>query len=152
MAFDFIFPFTDPRGKVPALAETAYVQREVDPDLRVMWDGQREKYVVLDTRAPGGPNASYVMVVQEPDGSFRPFDGRTIETLRKLRHGHDRVKAEIDKMAAERERANDRRRQDVAESMAQDFRHFGQQVTPSAAWRDRTDPAARERIRKLAGL
>lgn len=151
-----LFLFTDPRGKLPAPEQTRWVQREVDPHLVVQWDAQRDKYVVLDTAAPGGPDAAYVMVVQESDGSFRPFDQRTVDTLRKLRFGHRRAQQELERMERERIRDGEKRRADFAESLAKDFRWFGQQWTPSVGWRDRTDVpdhikvARREAIRAEA--
>lgn len=132
------FSLVDPRAKFIAPDHTATVQREVDPYLVVMWDAQRHKWAVYDTKAPGGPEAGYVMLVQEPDGSFRSFDNRTIETLRKLRFGHDRAKKELDDIAAERERTFASRTEARSADIADGFKWFGSQWTPSVAWRDRS--------------
>lgn len=144
---DPIFSPIDPRAKLPALAETAWVQREIDDGLRVMWDGERQKFVVLDSRAPGGPEASYVLLVQNPDGSFRPFDQRTIDKLRELRFGHDRTKAAVAQWEAEREMATAKRRSGYGDQIEETLKYFGKVITPSVASRER-----RAEIRKEAGL
>lgn len=146
---DPIYPLIDHHGKIPALAETARVQREFDDGLRVIWDVQREKFVVLDTKAPGGPDAAYVMVVQNPDGSFRPFDQRTIDTLRYLYDGHDRVKIAVANMEAERERAVKKRRENTGDEIEDTLKYLGQVITPSVVSRDRS--IAREQIRDARG-
>lgn len=144
---DPIYPLVDPRAKFIDRDKTALVQRELDDDgLVVIYDGQRKKFVVMDRKAPGGPDAQYVMIVQEPDGAYRPFDQRTIETLRKLRFGHARVREELDQMAAEREREVNHMRSERAYGVGDDLRWFGRDVVPSVAWRDRS--AGRERIRQ----
>lgn len=152
-----IFSVTDPRGKMSsfegrmrAFDATVRVQREVDEGLRVVWDDQREKFIVLDTKAPGGPDASYVLLVQEPDGSYRPFDQRTIETLLKLRFGHAAAAKELDRIAAEREHDRETKREAMAQDFAQGFKWFGKNVTPSVGWDARS--LRREQIRKEAGL
>lgn len=161
-----IYGLTDPRGKdldtemrLRAAAHTGRVRREVDEYLRVVWDDQRQKFLVLDDAAPGGPEAAYVMVVQEPDGRFRDVDGRTFETLRKLRFGHKRAKEELERLQRERERAAEHRRADFAESLAKDFRHIGHAIVSSVGWRARADvpahiqaarDAKREEIREVA--
>jgi len=143
------FSIIDPRAKLSAPDQTAYVQRELEDDgLQVLWDGQRHKFVVVDRKAPGGPDSQYVMVVQEPDGAYRPVDGRTIETLRRLKYGHKWAKDELGTIAAEREKEVVRKRGDRAQGFAEDLRWFGQAVVPSVGWRDRS--AAREAIRAEA--
>lgn len=141
-------PFADPRWSYLDTAATARVQ-EVDPALRVMFDGRRERFVVLDTEAPGGTDHQIVLIVQEPSGAFRPFDGRTLETLRKLRPEHrDLINAELDTNEAKRRAEWERRTAQLAEGMADDLRHVGTQIAPSVAWRDRS--IARETIRRAA--
>lgn len=141
------FPLYDPRAKFPALAETARVQREIDEGLRVLWDGQRERFVVIDTKAPGGPDAQYVMIVQNEDGSFRPFDQRTLDNLRYLFDGHDRVKAAVAQWEKEREAANKKRRSAKGDEIEDTLKYMGQVITTSVSGRDR-----RAEIRKEAGL
>lgn len=146
---DPTFSVIDPRAKVHALEETAYVQRELGDDgLYVVWDGERQKFCILDRKAPGGPDAAYVMLVQF-DGPNTPVDNRTIETLRKLRrenHG-DNLDALV---KAEQQRQRDilSRRESAVSGFVDDFRYIGKAITPSVGWRDRS--AAREQIRKKA--
>ena len=135
-------------GRQRAFAATLRVQSEVDPYLRVVWDDQREKLIVLDTQAPGGPAASYVLIVQNPDGSFRPFDQRTLDTLRELRFGHDRMKATMAKLEAEREIATQKRRAGYGEQVEDVFKFLGQTITSSVSSRERS--IARDAIRKAA--
>lgn len=146
MTRDLSFGVTDPRGKIPALDETAYVQRELNDDgLYVIFDGQRRKFCVMDRKAPGGPDSAYVMLIQNPDGSGRRIDERDIKTLRKLRH-HDIVAEELQKMHDEHEREVVSKRKSMAAGLADDLRWIGKAVVPSVGWRDRS--AAREAIRK----
>lgn len=143
-----------PQGNIPAIEETAYIQAELHDDgFRVMWNTEREKFVVMDTKAPGGPSAAYVMIVQNPDGSGRPVDERTVQALRKmLGQGHVAAAEELIQAELARERRTKSAREGVAQALASDFRWFGRQNTPSVGWRDRTDPDARARIREEAGL
>lgn len=138
-----------PRENTPALAETAWVHRELGDDgLRVMFNHQRQKFVVMDTKAPGGPSSAYVMIVQNEDGSFRPFDERTIQTLRRNFLHHDGID-ELARLEIARERRNKSRIESLSSAFADDFKWFGKAVTTSTGWRDRS--AAREEIRKEAG-
>lgn len=145
---DPLFTTYDLRGKVAAFDATVLVQREVDPDLRVVWDAQREKFIVLDTKAPGGPDSAYVLMVQNPDGSFRPFDQRTLDTLRELRFGHDRMKQVMAKLERERFESIAKRRKGYGDKVEDDFKYLGQVITDSVASRDRS--IARDEIRKAA--
>jgi len=149
---DFLPDILRPSGNAPALDETAYVQAELGDDgFRVMFNHERQKFVVMDTKAPGGPSAAYVMVVQNEDGSFRPVDERTIKTLRKmLGQGHKASADELIQAELSRERQNKSRRESVASAVASDFKWFGRGVTPTTGWRDRS--LARDQIRKEAGL
>ena len=137
----------DPRGKSICIAETARVQREVADGLRVWWDFQREKYVITDTRAPGGPDASYVMVVQEPDGAFRPFDQRTIDRLRYLFDGHGRAREELAKMERQNERDRQSRIRGYGEQVEDTLKFMGQRIVTSVS-----GAARRAEIRREAGL
>jgi hypothetical protein len=142
--------------------------KRIDPDLVVVRnrrsmrpnpargdDGTR--YEVYDRRAPGGPKWQLVMRVQEPDGSFRPLDGRVIPTLleakgRPVSKLLDRIEAQEEA----RERAIDRRIQNLSEDMYEMIWTLGHRIHgyggPTVAWQARTDPEARQRIRREAGL
>lgn len=131
--------------------------REVDPSLQVVFDGRRQKYVVIDIAAPGGVDERIVMVVQEPDGSFRPFDNRTLEHLRKHRMTRaDQIIKELDDAEAAREREWERQTEQVGDGFGEDLKWAGMRANGYAgttvAWHHRADPAARERIRREAGL
>lgn len=141
----------DPRGKNQygemrrrAFEATVRIQREVDDGLRVVWDDEREKFIILDTKAPGGPDASYVMIVQEPDGSFRDIDQRTLDTLRYLFDGHRRVKEELARLEAERERETQKRRASYGDRADEVFKYAGHVITPTVESRNRTRQAIRE--------
>lgn len=133
--------------------------KAIDPDLVVVFDRKIQRFVVYDSASPGGPKWQMVMRVQEPDGSFRPLDGRTVQTIREMRHRYEttdpgkRLDA-IVREAAEAYDAQDRdwakRNEDFAHSAALDLKWFSRAVVPSVAWRERTDPAKREAIRQLA--
>lgn len=126
---------------------------DLDPDLSAplnLVNGCREVY---DHRAPGGPKWQLVMRVMSPDGSPRPPTQRDIENLRAAR-GRDVMTLidEMDARAEKREQAVQAFVQETAREFAEDLKWIGRRVVPSVAWRDRTDPAARERIRREAGL
>lgn len=149
--------FRDPRDLLPdilsplknhlAVEETAYLARETGIEgLRVWFNVERLKFVIEDTKAPGGPSAAYVMVVQNPDGSPADVDARTVQTIRKMYGNHKAAAQELIDGEIERERANKARRQDTAYGLADALRWFGRAVTPSVAWDARS--AAREAIHK----
>ena len=138
-----------PEDNIPALEETAYVQRELGDDgLRVWFNIPRQKFVVQDVKAPGGPAASYVMIVQNPDGSGRDFDNRTVETLRRIRFRHTEMADELAKRELARERRVKSDRESFAHAVATDLKWIGNAVAPSVGWRERS--LAREAIRKAA--
>lgn len=141
----------DPRWSYIDPALTLRV-REVDPALQVVFDGRRQKFVVIDTEAPGGIDQRIVMIVQEPDGSFRPFDNRTVEHLRRHRMTRaPEIIAELDHAEELREREWARKNEQVGDGMAEDLKWAGMRAMGyggnTVTWQKRTDPAARERIR-----
>lgn len=146
----------DPRWSYidPALTERV---REVDPALQVVFDGRRQKYVVIDTAAPGGVDQQIVMVVQEPDGGFRPFDNRTLDHLRQHRMTRaDQIIDDLDQAEHAREREWQRQIAQVGDGLGEDLKWIGMRAVgyggTTAAWHHRADPAAREQIRREAGL
>ena len=94
--------------------------RLVDPSLSVRWHTGRSRWLILrrNPRRPSHP-AEIVCTVQEPDGSFRPLDRRTIDKLYRMDtqrrfggaawfHGR-RIEAELD----EEQAALDRKKQAI---------------------------------------
>lgn len=150
--------FDDPRylpeilasGNVPALAETAYLARETGIEgLRVWFNIERQKFVIQDTKAPGGPSASYVMIVQF-DGERTPVDNRTVQTIRRLYGRHKDQADALIKAEFEREQRNKSRRESVAAAVADDLKWVGTNVVPTVAWDARS--SKRDQIKREAGL
>lgn len=137
-----------PGANEPAIDETAWVTEQTGIDgLRVWWNRERQKYLIEDTKAPGGPAAAFVMVVQF-DGERTPIDQRTVDTLRRLYGRHQEQVDALARAEIERERKNKSRRESVAHAVATDLKWIGTNVVPSTGWRDRS--AAREKIREAA--
>lgn len=137
-----------------AAHETAFVQRELGLEgLRVLFNVDRLKFVIQDTKAPGGPASSYVMIVQTPDGMPKDVDQHTIQELRKL-YGQSRKDAAEELIRAEkaREARVKHERSERAYGVADALRWIGRAVTPSVAWGKRAQPIDRDAIRKEAGL
>ena len=140
--------------------------KAIDPELVVVLNrravrnslGQYEpRYEIYDRAAPGGPKWSLVLRCQEPDGSFRPLDGRVLPTLREAR-GRD-VQAfikGIEQQEDEVEKRAERRARDLGEQLYDATWAMGRRVMGyggnTVTWQQRTDPTARERIRVAAGL
>jgi hypothetical protein len=133
-----------------AVDETAFLQRETGIDgLRVFFNIDRLKFVVQDTKAPGGPVASYVMIVQTPDGMPADVDHRTVQTIRRLyQQSRQESLDEIAKAELAREQRVKSERSERAYKVAEALRWVGRNVVQSVASRDRS--AAREAIRKEA--
>lgn len=125
--------------------------RSIKADLRVFLRqrGEQVNWVVVD-KDPDG--ADYItMTVQEPDGSYRPFDGRSLEILRKnFQIGPDlnKIVADLEARDAKKARADEKRDQDIAEAVAEDVKWIGTDVVPSTKWDARS--LRREQIRKEA--
>lgn len=85
-----------------------------DDKLGVRWDRRRERFVV--TRIVPNPTNLYdmtvdILVVQNPDQSYRPLDMRTVRMLKASDHhtrGQKVVLNEIEESAAKAQRAKDR--------------------------------------------
>jgi hypothetical protein len=114
--------------------------REIKADFQVYLRQRGEQYnwVVIDK----DPQAAQylVMTVQEPDGRYRPFDGRTLEQLRKLyQRGPDvdKIVAELEEKERAKQRADEQRDQQIADGIGQDLKYAGHVVTPTVAWRER---------------
>ena len=131
--------------------------RDLDPDLVTVLNQRIGRFEVYDRAAPGGPKWSLVMRVQEPDGSFRPLDGRVLSTLREAR-GRDvqtlikrieQQEEDADRRAEKRTRDLGEQLYDIAWAMGRRLHGYG---GSSVVWQKRTDPTARERIRQAAGL
>ena len=115
------------------------------------------RYEIYDRAAPGGPKWQLVMRVQEPDGSFRPLDHRVLQPLYEARgRSVDELLDQIEARDAERERQTDKRIQNLADDMYEIVWAMGKRIHGyggnTVAWKNRTDPAAREHIRQEAGI
>lgn len=125
--------------------------RAIKPELRVFLR-QREDQVnwVIVDKDPQG--ADYItLTVQNPDGTYREFDGRTLETLRKnFQIGPDlnKIVADLEAKESKKARADEKRDQEVADAIAQDVKWMGTDVVPSTGWDARS--LRREQIRKEA--
>lgn len=137
--------------KIEDKAASARVQ-VVDDDLYVVYDTEIDRYEVHDRRAPGGQQFSQVMRVMNPDGTFRPVDQRTIDTLYELRHKAAHLRPQDvmrDLRQKEAARAAEKRKElgDLAYGIVDDLKWAGRDVVQSTLARDRTDPVARARMR-----
>jgi hypothetical protein len=139
----------DPRDLLPdilsplknhlAVEETAYLARETGIDgLRVWFNVERLKFIIEDTKAPGGPAAAYVMVVQNPDGSPADVDGRTVQTIRKMYGNHKGAAEELIRGELERANAEKARRAGYGDQVVDAMKYVGQVITPSVANRERS--------------
>lgn len=131
--------------------------RGIDPDLVTVLNQRVGRFEVYDRAAPGGPKWQLVMRVQEPDGSFRPLDGRVLPTLREAR-GRDMQELirGIEKQEEDADRRAQMRTRDLGEDLYEIAWAMGRRLHgyggASVAWQKRTDPSARERIRQEARL
>lgn len=137
--------------KIEDKAASARVQ-VVDDGLYVSYDTEIDRYEVHDRRAPGGPQFSLVMRVMNPDGTYRPVDQRTIDTLYELRHkaAHLRPQDVMRELREKEAAAAAAKRSQLGDIVYGIFDHLkwaGRDVVPSTLARDRTDPAARQRMR-----
>lgn len=133
---------------------TAKVQT-VDEDLYVVQNWDTMLYEVHDAKAPGGPNNSMVMRVQEEDGSYRPVDERTLQHLREMRYdlvnrgvnGTLRKLAEIDE-----QRKKDWKKQvsEVGYAVGDALKYLGKEITPTIENVKRTDPIDKREDRRAA--
>lgn len=125
--------------------------RSIKAELRVFLRqrGNQMNWIIVDKDPQG---ADYItMTVQEPNGAYRPFDGRTLETLRRIfQRGPDANKIIEELMAKEaaKQRADEKRDQDIADAVGDDLKWAGTDVVPSTAWDARS--LRREEIRKEA--
>lgn len=123
--------------------------KKLDENLVVVFNGRVKRFEVYDRAAPGGPRWQMVMRVQEPDGSFRALDGRVLETLRRAREeSATDVLDRIERQEEIVERHWDGKIHDLAEGMASDMKYVDQRITTTVAWRDRTPPEVRARLRE----
>jgi len=128
-----------PGDNVYAVDETAYLVRETGIEgLRVWFNIPRMKFVVEDTKAPGGPSAAYVMVVMTADGSPCDVDNRTVETIRKLYDGHKAAAEELIQAELARAARVKSERETWTGAMAEDLKWVGRNVVPSVANRERS--------------
>lgn len=125
--------------------------RAIKPELRVFLRQREDQvnWVVVD-KDPAG--ADYItLTVQNPDATYREFDGRTLETLRKnfqIGPDLDKIVATLEAKDAKKAREDEQRDQNVADAMAEDVKWMGTDVVPSTSWDARS--LAREKIRKEA--
>lgn len=132
------------------LQHTAEV-RTLKDTMYVVFNRLREKFVVMDRDNDATPYI--IMVVQEPDGSFRQFDERTMESLRRAVFRGPSVRAMMQEMD-QNDRAREQRIEKDADELAYGFvdtiKWAGTDVVASTLWRDRTSHHLRERIREEA--
>lgn len=136
---------------------TADAVKAIDPDLVVVFNKRIGRFEVYDRAAPGGPKWQLVMRVQEPDGSFRPLDGRVLSTLQEAR-GRDvqTLIGRIEQQEEEADRRAEKRTRALGEDLYEITWAMGRRLDgyggSSVTWQKRTDPDARARIRQAAGL
>lgn len=131
--------------------DISYTQqvKQVKDSMYVVFNRQREKFVVMDRDIKGTP---YIfMVVQEETGAFRPFDERVLEDIRKsVQRGYDvrPIMRELDDMEEKRQVRVDKEAEDIEYGINSDAKWAGTDVVASTLWRDRTSHHLRERIRE----
>lgn len=121
----------------------------------VVFNRLRRKFVVMDKDLHGTPYCA--LIVMEMDGSFRPFDDRTLETLRRLtQRGPDvrKILGELEGMEKEREHKSEKDLEELTYGFAESLKWLGVDVVASTAWRDRglehEARVRREQIRALS--
>lgn len=128
--------------------------RRVDTELVTVFNRGNQRYEIYDRAAPGGPKWQLVMRVQEPDGSFRPLDGRVIPALYRARRPVSQTIRDIERQEAAHEEWVSRQARRIGEDLSDDVKWLGRRVMgyggTTVAWQKRTDPEARERIRAEA--
>lgn len=123
--------------------------RRIDPDLVTVFNKRIGRYEVYDRAAPGGPKWQLVLRVQEPDGSFRPLDARILQPLYEARgRSVDELLDRIEAQEAAHEREIDKRIRALGEDLYEIAWAMGKRVVPTVAWRDRTPPEVRARLRE----
>src|SRR3990167_5471349 len=123
--------------------------RRVDPELVTVFNTMTQRYEIYDRAAPGGPKWQLVMRVQEEDGSFRPLDGRVLEPLYQAR-GRDVMELldEFEARDEQREQEFTKHARGLGEDLYEIVWALGKRVVPTVAWRDRTSPEAKTRMRE----
>lgn len=70
-------------GSVPRLE--AFLQRECgDPELRLRWDGEIERYVVGRRVKAASDYVEWFLVVSDGDSGYRPVDQRIVRKIKSL--------------------------------------------------------------------
>jgi len=129
--------------------------KQIKDTLYVVYNRAREKFIVKDVDLHG--EHYIVMIVQEPDGGFRPFDERAMETLRKsVYRGPDvkKILGELEQIQQEKQRLLEKDSEEMIYGLAETLKWVGVDVTPSTAWRDRSLPheakVRREQLRAFS--
>lgn len=134
-------------GLVVIAGGAAVDVKRVDPDLVTVFNTRTERYEIYDRLVK--PRWQLVMRVQEEDGSYRPLDGRVLPPLYEAR-GRS-VDELLDQMEIRDNGIEDwmtKQARNLGEDMYEIFWSLGKRVVPTIAWRDRTPPEVRARLRE----
>lgn len=90
--------------------------QEIDPALRLVWNQTKERFEVWRKHPLGD---QFIFRVENPDGSFRPLDGRVIERLHLIdtHRGYDPIKT----VEASEEKAEKEKEKRLSEFIAEEF-------------------------------
>lgn len=136
---------------------TAQVKK-IKESMFVIFNRARGMLLVMDRDITG--TVYQFMRVQEPDGTPRPFDERTLETIRKsVQRGPDvrKIIQELDEIDNERITRVDKEADELTYGLMDDLKWAGREVVSSVVWRDRAwkptfhSTETREAIRAVAG-
>lgn len=139
-------------GLVILTGGVADAVKRVDPDLVTVWNKATGRFEIYDRAAPGGPKWQLVMRVKEPDDSYRPLDMRVIPTLIAARRPVAERIRDIEAQEEAHEQWVTREARRIGEDLAPDLKWMGQRVVPTVAWRDRTPPEVKARLREQIRL
>jgi hypothetical protein len=109
-----------------------------DKALYVLYNVTTGHYEIHDSMAPGGKKQTYIMRVQNPDGSPRPLDNRTVVHLMSIRRERMQdIMHELEQGEVQREKDWDKRQEALSAALADDIKWVGQAVVPSVTSRER---------------
>lgn len=116
--------------------------RAIDPLLDAHWDSKRQRWIITrQARRPGGYTVDAVItVVENPDGSYRPLDDRTIRGVKwadgwNRRRGARDIVDDIEAREQQEEEERDRAFSTEIEGITRDVRRHvaGHPIFPVGA-------------------
>ena len=127
-----IIPFLDDRNPFPKAL------KDIDSNLYVATNLAVNRFEIHDKQAKEG--YTMVMRVQEPDGSFRPLDERTLTTIRQIvKKDLAQVIKEIDEHNAKIHKDIASKKRNMIEGIVDDLKYAGKPLVRGYSNEPRTD-------------